>query len=377
MNQWAKGELPGSDRLFEHIQSCLGCLGCQTACPSGVKYGAILDAARPQIAGTGDRRTRRWLRYVLAKLLPDYVRLAKLGALLRLWQQLGFERFTGLLSRGPGKWLRKLAAWQAFLPAVPKFKPLPRQSWVSGEKRGQVLLFSGCVMDILYNQVNHACVRLLAAQRRVVLVPEQTCCGALAAHAGETDIARELARRNIELLEGQEGQIVVTAAGCGAMLKAYGELFEDDSEWRQRAHAFSSRVVDITESLAEGEFCSSQKALNLKVTYHAACHLAHAQGVRLQPAHLLAALNGLEVVPLEEAEHCCGSAGIFNLTHTDLSLDILARKIGFLEATGADVVVTTNPGCLIQLQYGLKQAGSKMKALHLAELLDKVYCSND
>ena len=372
MSAWQKGEQPLSARMAEHIESCLGCFGCQTACPSGVQYERILNQARPHLARLRPRQMRRLLRFVFATILPDYPRLRLAGKLLGMWQSAGARKvLTGMPFMG--KMAARLDCWQAFLPRIPKFVPLPRQSWVSGKKHGQVQLFTGCVMDILYNQVNHACLRLLTAQRQIVGVPEQTCCGALAYHAGETDIASDLARRNIEYFESQPGPVVVTAAGCGAMLKEYKHLLSGDPQWQDRAREFAERVVDIIEFLASHDFGRAPRPLKLKVAYHAACHLYHAQSLRLEPLKLLGSIEGIELVPLQEAEHCCGSAGIFNLTHTELSLKVLARKIEFTRQTGADTVVTTNPGCLLQLEAGAREAGLPVRVRHLAELLDEVY----
>ncbi len=372
LDLWSREKCDLTSDLARHIDSCLGCLGCQTACPSGVRYEAILNQARPHLAGLREWRSRHLMRYVFARILPDYRKLRAMGNALRLWQSAGGQRLVAAMPWLKGA-LGRLAQWQAFLPDVPRFQALPRQSWISGEKRGPVQLFSGCVMDVLYNQVNHACLRLLTLQRRVVGVPEQTCCGALAYHAGEVDIACDLARRNIELFEGTQGEIVVTAAGCGAMLKHYGELMKGDREWRERAREFSARVRDITECLDAGEFARTPRPLPLKVAYHAACHLHHAQKVTEAPGRLLEALPGVTVLPLREAEHCCGSAGIFNLTHTELSLQVLDRKTGCVADCGADVLVTTNPGCQLQLEKGMKAAGLPVRVCHLAELLDEAY----
>ncbi|MBX9770501.1 MAG: (Fe-S)-binding protein, partial [Candidatus Obscuribacterales bacterium] len=272
LNLWQRKELELTDRLVEHIDSCLGCMGCQTACPSGVQYEKILNQARPALAQTKNPATRKMMRYIFSKVLPDYGLLRRLAQVLRLWQKTGSENVFDVLP-----WLKNILGkynqWRVLLPPVPKFEPLPRQSWAPGEKKGTVQLFAGCVMDVLYNHVNHACRRLLVAQQQVVNVPEQTCCGALAFHAGETDIAQELAKSNIELFETNQGPIVVTAAGCGAMLKGYGELLETDSEWHERAKEFSSRVIDITEFLNQHEFACKPKELKKKVAYHAACHL--------------------------------------------------------------------------------------------------------
>ncbi len=372
INLWASGTQQLSNRLTEHLESCLGCLGCQSACPSGVQYEELLSESRPHLAKRRDRYSRRLLRFVCQKVLPDYKKLRSLGKMLRLWQILGGPK---LMVVAP--WLGKLAArlnrWHSFLPPVPKFSRLPRQSWVSGEKTGQVQLFSGCVMDILYNHVNHASIRMLTAQKRIVSVPEQTCCGALAYHSGEIDIAQQLAKQNIELFEQTTGAIVVTASGCTAMLKQYGELLADDAEWAGRAKAFSQRVVDIVEALDAGQFAKKPEQLARKVTYHASCHLAHAQGVRSAPERLLRGIEGLSLIPLENAEHCCGSAGIFNLTHTELSEQILKDKVRSIADTGAEMVVTTNPGCLLQISSGIRAAGLPVEVKHIVELLDEVY----
>lgn len=371
-----KGELAATPRLVEHIDSCLGCLGCQSACPSGVKYGKILDQARPILAGQKKKRWRALLRLASAKILPDYKKLHLLGKLLRLWQASPLKRLFSPLPVS-GKWAARLTEWQDLLPPVPRHLSLPRQSWMVGEKKGPLQLFSGCVMDVFYNHVNHAAIRLLTAQRRIVQVPEQTCCGALAFHAGENDIAIDLAKRNIEFFEGTQGEIVVTAAGCGAMLKGYGELLAHDDHWRERAAGFAARVADLSESLSGHDFVGKPKALGKKVAYHAACHLAHAQNIHDLPISLLSVLPGIELIPLGEFEHCCGSAGIFNLTHTELSMKILERKMAYLKDTGADCVVTSNPGCLLQLEKGIRQLGLPMAAVHLAELLDEAWCQGD
>jgi Fe-S oxidoreductase len=315
-------------------------------------------------------------------------------------------------------------------------------------------------MDIFYNHVNHACVRLLAAQNRMVENPPQTCCGALAYHAGESDITVDLAKKNILCFEQTEGPIAVSAAGCGAMLKEYGELLHADGEWAERAKKFSERVVDITECLADGTFTALPKQRPLKlpgrIAYHAACHLAHAQKVRGAPAALLnnlianlekmgatlepqpgqaqvAQLQPHELavapavaknqsvpatvestpeelapvgasaaespavasplaqassgqstpveltpvpvlVPLHEAEHCCGSAGIYNILHPEMALAVLERKMDYIQQAGADLVVTTNPGCILQMQAGAKLRGLNVKVEHLCQLLDDIYC---
>ncbi len=406
LTQWNEGTLPLESRLAEHIDSCLGCFGCQTACPSGVKYENILDQARPHIAARKAGYQRLAMRFGFSSLLPDYPKLHLVAAIMRQWQ-----RFNG------SELLRKLAAvkpnqpiassdpltlnplqklfyrlWQldALLPQIPSFKPLPKKSWQSGEKKNTVQLFAGCVMDVFYNSVNHASIDLLKAQGHVVEVPEQTCCGALAAHAGETDIMLTLARRNIRSLEATTGPIVVTSAGCGAMMKQYGEHLRHDDEYAARAAALADRIVDITEELAKHEFKRRDRGAedmpDLKIAYHAACHLAHAQGVREAPQKLLmdfaadvnaVSSNKIELIPLREAEHCCGSAGIYNLLHTELSMEVLNRKMDLIKESGADTVVTTNPGCMLQIKAGVKHRRVPVQVMHLCELLRDAYCVKD
>ncbi len=369
---WQEGELPLGPRIAEHIDSCLGCMGCQTACPSGVQYEKLLNQAKPKLIPFRNKKARRLMALAFTSILPDYPRLRLLGKLLRLYQQSKLNRFLPALPLSK-KLKKRLAEWESFLPAVPKFSPLPRQSWAPGQKKGELQLFYGCVMDIFYNHVNHASIRLLTRQKHIVSCPEQTCCGALAQHAGEVEIAKDLAKKNIELLEKLPGPIVVTSAGCGAMLKEYGELLKDEPEWAARAHEFSARVKDICEMLAQNEFSSEPAKLEKKVAYHSACHLYNVQKVRQAPLALLEKIPGLELIPLVDAEQCCGSAGIYNLLHTDLSMLVLDRKMANIKQTGADAIVTTNPGCLLQLEAGIANEKLPIKVYHLVELLDEAF----
>lgn len=377
LQMWNQGQVKANSRLFAHIDSCLGCMGCTSACPSGVNYEAILSEAKPKLVQFKSGKERSVLRFVFAKILPDYPKLRRLGQWLRLWQQSKMPGWFGKFAKaGSSKVLHRLANWQSLLPPVPVYEPLPKLSWQSGEKAGSVQFFAGCVMDIFYNHVNHACIRLLGKQRKIVNLPQQTCCGALAMHSGEIDIARNLAKTNIEYFEATAGDIVVSSAGCGAMLKEYDKLFLGDPQWHKRAEQFSLRVKDILESLAEAKFYKESRPLNRKVSYHAACHLCHVQKIRQAPQTLLSAVAGLKIVPLNEAEHCCGSAGIYNLLHPELANEVLSRKIENIEKTGAEILLTSNPGCLLQISHGLKEAGSKIGVEHLVCLLDEAYAED-
>lgn len=380
LSKWQEegGEL--APRAIEHLESCLGCLGCQTACPSGVKYEAILDQARPHLAARRNWLTRQIMRFGFSQILPNYGRLKILGFLLRLVQTLKLDSFVAKLpwiAHGPPIF-RKVADFQMFTPTVVKHLPLPKKSWKAGAKIGSAKLFSGCVMDIFYNHVNHAALRLMVRQGTVVEVPAQTCCGALAFHAGELDIATALAKQNIDLFAQSDDHIVVTSAGCGAMLKHYEQLLAADPVYKEKARSFSQRVQDLSENLALGKFPAMTGTSQSHMVYHAACHLAHAQGVRVQPQELLstvAASTGAHLYDLPEAEHCCGSAGIYNLLNTSLSLKVLDRKMNFIEESGADVVVTSNPGCLLQLEAGVKARALNVKVKHLAEALDDAFAN--
>jgi glycolate oxidase iron-sulfur subunit len=383
--QWQKLGRPVAmdERAAEHIDSCLGCLGCQTACPSGVNYEELLNTTRALTASKQSGLARFCMRFAFVQLLPHYGRLLILGALLRAVQALGldqaFVRLTKVLGNPP--LLARLASWQMFVPAVPAHVKLPQKSWRSGTKKAEVDLFSGCIMDIFYNHVNHASIRALKKRSLVVSVPPQTCCGALAFHAGFVDIAQDLARKNIDYFAGRENQIVVTSAGCGAMLKHYNHLLKDDSGYSEAAALFSARVKDLSETLYEcgaaevgdtSAGASRPKGAPQKIVYHAACHLAHAQGVRKEPAALLsdhAALTGAHLYDLPESEHCCGSAGIYNLLNTEMSLAVLDRKMKFIEESGADVVVTSNPGCMLQIDAGARARNLNVKVKHLGEML--------
>lgn len=387
-------ELP--DRTAEHLESCLGCLGCQTACPSGVKYEEILNQARPFIAEKRPKHVRAIMRFAFRYLLTNYALLKAMGVLLAIWQSgngIGRRILEVIAGTKSAQWseenqrsteygdagqvsiLERLLQWEAFVPQAKPIIPLPRRAIPGDAIKGDVNFFQGCVMDVLYNHVNHASIRLLTLVGKEVSVPKQTCCGALAFHAGEMDIASDLAKRNIEYFAGNGDPIVVTSAGCGAMLKHYGHFLKGDPKWQVQADDFSKRVQDITETLAAGEFSKAPETLCEKVAYHPACHLAHAQGVRAQPAALLEKVDkgsGM-LVPLADAEHCCGSAGIYNLMNTELSLKVLDAKMASIKETGAQVVVTGNPGCLLQLEAGVKRAGLDVRVCHTAELLDESF----
>lgn len=385
ISQWQKDELNATKRMESHLDSCLGCLGCQTACPSGVKYEEIITAARIELQSRKKSFLRSLMRFVFSKVLTNDELLLFLGKMLHLWQKMmGREPFSSFRKTLSPQFknhyffkpiLDKLCDFELFTPAVHKHKPLSKNTGVLSDIRAN--LFKGCVMDVFYNHVNQNAINLMSRVRDKnvqVVVPEQTCCGALALHAGEEDIAKELAWKNIELFEKNTDPIVVTSAGCGAMLKNYPHMFKDENE-HERAQAFASRVKDISEYLNDEGF-APLVTINKSITYHAACHLVHAQKVSTEPLALLSRISNQEdgcLVPLSESEHCCGSAGIYNLLNTSLSLRVLDRKLDHLERTKASIVVTGNPGCMLQLEAGIKQRGLDVRVCHLAEILDESY----
>jgi glycolate oxidase iron-sulfur subunit len=375
----ADGELEITERFAEEMYFCLGCRACETACPAGVKYGELLEAARVQIEQTRrGRGVRRVLREAIfgAFLVPE--RLHRLGKLLRLYQRSGLQwlaRRTGALRLLPGD----LATLEQFLPPLPKrfsHQTIPPVVPPVGSRRARVGMLLGCVMDLFCAAENEATVRVLARNGCEVVTPrQQRCCGALHAHAGEMAQARQLARHNIRVFEesGVEA-VVINSAGCGAAMKSYGHWLQDDPEWAERARRFSARVKDFSEFLVDlGLNTRDLQPLPIRATYHDACHLAHGQKVVDPPRQILQAIPGLQYVELPEADWCCGSAGIYNITHFETSLQLLDRKMEHLRGTGTGVVVTGNPGCLLQLRFGLRRHRLDMEAVHTATLLDRAY----
>ncbi len=370
------GRLDVGDAFDDHIYKCLDCRACETACPSGVQFGKLVEAARAQVEARRPRplgqRLLRGLFFDLLlprpALLAFAVRASSLGA--RLGRPL--LRLAGRRSR----LARRLAAMSELLPTRRLVSGgVPRVVPAVGERRGRVALFLGCVMRAAFGDVNAATARVLARNGFEVLAPEeQTCCGALHVHAGERDGGRSLARANIDRLERYDvDAIIVNAAGCGANLKEYGWLLKDDPDYAERAERFAARVRDVSEFLVERGLATTPGPLPWRVTYDDPCHLLHGQKIREQPRALLAAIAELVALPLEEADMCCGSAGIYNVTHDAIAQRLLERKVDRIRHTGADVLVTANPGCAMQIESGLRRVGSDVRVLHLVEVLDAAY----
>src|SRR5262249_22002935 len=362
--------------LARHLDLCLGCRACESECPSGVPYGEHLEKARERLRGEKLRPlgTRLLEGAVLrAVTLPAGAQRAG-AALLRVLVSSGLARLGG---RGPLSKLlpRRLSGALALLAdAEPRAVTLPERTPARGTPRLRAGFLQGCVSRWVTGPVNAAAARLLSASGVELAAPSgQGCCGALHLHSGDREGARRLARRNIEAFEraGTLDAIVVTSAGCGSAMKAYGALLENDPVWSARAAAFAARVKDALELLAEIGPPPARRELPVRVAYHDACHLAHAQGIRAQPRALLATVPGLALVPLADADRCCGSAGIYNLLHPDVAEAILDAKVERLKASGATIAAAANPGCLLQIAQGARRAGVPLRVVHPLELLDE------
>jgi glycolate oxidase iron-sulfur subunit len=377
MRALGEGRVEPTDAFLTHISLCLDCRACEAACPTGVKFGYLMEATRAEIRARRPRRgpggVLAWL--VFRQLFPSPERLALVAGLLRAYQRLGLQRLvraSGLLRRLPGR----LAEAEALLPRVSSRFFEPRGTVPArGAVRKRAAFFAGCIMRVAFAETNQASVRVLArAGCEVALPEEQICCGALHVHAGERETAKELARRNIAAFERSDAEwIVVNAAGCGAALKEYGELLAHDPAWAERARAFSARVRDLSEALAALPPERPPGRLDARVVYQDACHLIHAQRIRQQPRDVLKRIPGLELVEMQDGDRCCGSAGIYNLTEPEMAERLGEQKVANVEQIEADVVVSGNPGCLIQLRAGLARRGSRTRAVHLADLLDAAY----
>jgi glycolate oxidase iron-sulfur subunit len=370
-----QGQLELGPSFVQHIDRCLDCRACETACPSGVEYGKLVEAARAQIELNFRRPLllRSVRELVFRHLLPHPSRIAALGKLLRFYQRSGLQT----LARGSGS-LRLLGLEQRerLLPRMDDeffFSRLGRTFPAQGQRRARVALFAGCVAQVSFSALNDATIRVLTTNGCEVVVPRgQLCCGALAAHAGVRDIARQLARRNLDVFLRDEFDAVVTnAAGCGSTLKEYEQLFPAEDRPQEQAHVFRRRMRDVSEFLADIGIVSPLKAVSLRVTYQDSCHLLHGQRIREAPRKLIRAVPGVELVEMPLADLCCGSAGVYNVTQTHASMDLLAEKMKHARSTGAQAIVTANPGCVLQLRAGAAIHDTRQEVLHVVELLDR------
>jgi glycolate oxidase iron-sulfur subunit len=375
----AEGRMTLSDSTVRHLSLCLDCRACETVCPAGVPYGRLIEAAKAEIEhdrpGALGRRLFRWLNFGLLLGHPRLLGLAASGA--RFYQASGLQRLvrkSGLVRLLPGT----LPAWEALLPPVParseRTAP-PAVTPAEGPRRARVALLTGCVQSVIFAAHNRATARVLAKNGCEVVVPTgQGCCGALNAHGGDHERALTMARQTIDVFEAARADaVVVNTSGCGAHMKAYGHLLADDRAYAERARRFAASVRDLAEFLAQEPLRGPLAPVPLTCTYHDPCHVVHGQKIKSEPRTLLAQIPGLRVVELTESDWCCGSAGIYNLTEPEMATRLLHRKVSHVLATGAEAVVTANPGCILQIQAGLGAHDARVRVMHLVEILDRAY----
>ena len=367
-----EGQLDVLSAGFVHQMSeCLDCRACEAVCPSGVRYGELIEPARAQVRRAEvprDSFVARFSRWFLLRIL-----FTKLAVMRALAGGLRFAQITGLQSFAEFLGVRQLVA---LAPRIPSRPFIPKgQRFERPHAQGVAFFHAGCVMQFAFPRVHEATVRMLLRAGLNVVVPgDQGCCGAIAVHAGEPELGREMAERVIISFERSGADVyIVNAAGCGSMLKEYVQLFSEHPEWRARAERFCSRVRDITEVLDAVELPAPNVALDAVVTYQEPCHLVHAQRIVAAPRRLLKKIPGVQLVEMPESAVCCGSAGIYNVTQPEMAQRLQKRKVASIGETPATIVATANPGCAIQVSAGLRAAGSGVDVRHIVELLDRTY----
>ncbi|HEX2186273.1 MAG TPA: (Fe-S)-binding protein [Chloroflexota bacterium] len=377
----SEGTLPVTDDVVDHLQLCLVCRACETACPSNVQFGQVMEAARHELLRHHSSRMRRFISWLaFRQLFPHPARLKLIGQALRLYQRSPLPRLLGWaesrhLIPAP---LRRLTLMEQMAPQLSDrfFEPRTERIPAVGPRRYRVGMIAGCIMPLAFAPTDEATVRVLTANGCDVVIPKaQRCCGALAAHSGDGDASADLARANIDAFEAAGldalDSIIINAAGCGAQLKNYAHMLRDDPRYAARAERFTQKVEDVSEFLARVGLTAPLGEVRRTVTYQDACHLVHGQKIRSQPRELLLSIPGLELVEMRDPDRCCGSAGIYNIVQPEMSMEVLEAKMENVLATGAEWVVAGNPGCLLQLNLGLKQRGRPPRAVHLVDLLDE------
>jgi glycolate dehydrogenase iron-sulfur subunit len=367
-----------SDSYREHIGLCLACRGCESACPSGVRYGRMVEDARAELEAHTHRGwfARKLRHLIFVKLLQSRGALSVAGTFLYLFEVSGLKA----LARGLGqlKLLGRLGDLVQLTPSAEPpffFSQLGRTFPPEGERKYRVAFLAGCIANVSFARLNEATVRVLQRNGCEVVVPErQGCCGALHLHAGMRNEARKLACRNIDaILDGVFDAVITNAAGCGSTLKEYGELLEDVPEYAEKARRFSSLMRDITEFLTSLELNPNLGRVDAVVTYQDSCHLAHGQHIRQSPRQLLGAIPGVTFHEMPGSDICCGSAGIYNVVQNEMAMQILQHKMESVNATHAEIIATANPGCMLQLQAGVRLHGSGQRVMHVVEVLDLAY----
>ncbi|RPI04034.1 MAG: (Fe-S)-binding protein [Ignavibacteriae bacterium] len=377
------GDQPISKEFIYEMNFCLDCQACETACPAGIKYGSLVETARDLIhQSKKNSLTERILKkFFLTWTFARHERLKFMARLLRWYQTAGPQAVlekSGLLKLIS----KKLNTIQLLAPRISKVftsEVLDEIILPQSEVTHTVVFLTGCIMDVAFAEINEDTIRLLLHHGCKVVIPKgQRCCGSLQAHNGDSEGAREHARYTIELFaQFNPDYIVMNSAGCGAFLKQYGELFDDDPVMRSKAQFISQRTVDVTEFLIRTGFIQSQKKYSTRyagkrITYHDACHLIHSQKISEQPRELIRSVPGIEYVELPEASWCCGSAGIYNITHIDQSMHFLKRKIENIRKINPDIILMGNPGCMLQMQFGLRNAGLQIELLHTVTFLRRI-----
>jgi glycolate oxidase iron-sulfur subunit len=383
MRAIADGRLEMDASFEDSMGFCLGCYACETACPAGVDYSALFESARDAIEKQRSEQGKPSFikKLLLRRIFPYPRRLKMLARLLRLGRRTGIQGAvmrTGLLRR----FAPQLAELEPLAPTIsPKFSDqiIDEVEQPEDETRHRVALLTGCVMNVAFADINRKTADVLLANGcEVHRPPRQTCCGSLHGHNGDLDTARELARRNIAAFEealplAQLDAIVVNAAGCGAFMKEYGHVLADDAEWAERAATFSARVRDVSEYLWTIERRAPAHPVALSATYHDACHLIHGQRVVDQPRGLMAEIPGLALRPMGDVGRCCGSAGIYNILQPEAAMELCRMKMDAVRETGAEVVITGNPGCAIQIADGARRFGPEVTVLHPVEVIHRAY----
>ncbi|PWA13010.1 glycolate oxidase [Pueribacillus theae] len=371
----AEGKIDVNEAFADPVFTCLDCRACETACPASVQVGGLIEEARGQIRQamplTGIPGA--FSKTILKGFFPHPNRMGKLGGLMRLYQKSGIQsvaRKAGLLNILP----THLKDMESILPKVgkPVLGRYPEIVPAEGETKGRVAMLTGCVMDVMFSDINEATIRVLTHNGYEVALPkQQTCCGALHVHAGDRETGKSLARQNIEAFKDYD-KVLVNAAGCGCALAEYDELFRNDPDMLPMAKEFSEKVEDISKFLYDNDFKRPQTEVKTRITYHDACHLAHGQGVRFEPRQLLKEIPGVELVDLPDADRCCGSAGIYNLTHPEMAGALLDRKIDDIPED-VEMISMGNPGCMLQIAMGVQKHGRSEKVVHTIQLLDWAY----
>ncbi|MBI5476899.1 MAG: (Fe-S)-binding protein [Ignavibacteriales bacterium] len=380
MHYVQSGKIPLSKTVVDELYFCLDCQACETACPAGVRYGELVEDARNLIHDS--KKDPLGIRLIkklfLNGILISNERTKLFGKFLRFYERSGLRNAieeSGILKLFSNALSEKIQLLPSpnemcFSESIEEIIPA-----TTNKSRGRVAFLSGCIMNIAFGETHRDSIRVLTLNGYDVVIPKnQVCCGSLHAHNGELEKAKKLAKKNIEIFEKHEfDTLVIDSAGCSAFMKEYGKIFEDEPEYKNRAIALSSKVREITEFLSEVGLKKSPDTLNISVTYHEACHLVHTQKISRQPRELLQNIPGITFVELPESTWCCGSAGIYNIVRYDDSMKILDRKMENIKSTHADIVTTANPGCHIQLQYGIAKNGLKMEVLHPISVLSRAY----